>query len=41
MRSITVFVDITKVAYFWLKNADVNGTEGVCHMIYIYFLSLR
>ena len=37
MQSISVFPDITKVADFRRKNADVNRTQGVCHVIYIFF----
>ena len=36
MQSISVFLDITKVADFRLKNADVSRTQGVCHVIYIF-----
>ena len=36
MQSITVFLDITKIAYFWWKNADVIRTQGVCHVIYVF-----
>ena len=32
MQSISVFIDITKVADFQWKNAD-----EVCHVIYIFF----
>ena len=28
---------MTKIADFWLKNADFSRTQGVCHMIYIFF----
>ena len=35
MQSISVFLDITKVADFRLKNADVSATQGVCHVINI------
>ena len=34
------FLDKTKVIVFWLENADVNRTQGVCNVIYIYFLDL-
>ena len=37
MWSISVFLDITKIADFRLKNADVNRTQGVWHVIYIFF----
>ena len=36
MQSIYVFIDITKVADFRLKNADVSRTQGVADM-FIYF----
>ena len=35
MQSISAFLDITKVADFWRKNA-VSRTQGVCHVIYIF-----
>ena len=28
---------MTKISDFWWKNTDVSRTEGVCHMIYIFF----
>ena len=37
MQSISVFLDIAKFADFRWKNADVSRTQGVCHMIYIFF----
>ena len=38
MQSISVvFLDITKFADFWLKNTDVSRTQGVCHVIHIFF----
>ena len=37
MQSVSVFLDITKFADFWLKNADVSRTQRVYHMIYIFF----
>ena len=37
MQSIPVFVDIAKFANFQWKNADVSRTQGVCHMIYVFF----
>ena len=37
MQSIFVFLDITKFADFWWKNADVSRTQGVCQVIYIIF----
>ena len=40
--SISVFSDIAKFADFRRKNADVSGTQGVCHVnyIFIYFVGL-
>lgn len=29
--------NMTKISDFWWKNTDVSRTEGVCHMIYIFF----
>ena len=37
MQSISGFLDITKIADFWLKKADVSRNEEVCHVIYIFF----
>ena len=37
MQSLSVFRDITKVADFRWKNADVSRTQGVCHTIYAFF----
>ena len=37
MQSVSVFIDITKVADFSWKNADVRRTQGVCHVIHVYF----
>ena len=37
MQSISVFLDIAKLADFRLKNADVNRAQGVCHMIHSFF----
>ena len=34
------FLDKTKVIVFWLENADVSRTQGVCNVIYIYFFDL-
>ena len=39
MQAIYVFLDITKVADFRRKNADVSRTQGVCYVIYILFRS--
>ena len=35
--TVPVFLDIAKFADFRSKNADVNRTEGVCHVIHIFF----
>ena len=37
MQSISIFLDITKSADFRWQNADVSRTQGVCHMVYIFF----
>lgn len=37
MQSIFEFLGITKVAGFRWKNDDVNRTQKVCHMIYMFF----
>ena len=37
MQSISAFLDITKFTYFLWKNADVSRTQGVCHVIHIFF----
>ena len=37
MESISEFLDIAKIADFWSKNADVSRTQGVCHVIHIFF----
>ena len=37
MQSISVFFDITKVANFSSKKADVTGNQEKCHVIYILF----
>ena len=39
MQSINLFLDITKVADFWWKNADFSKTQRVCHVIYMFFRS--
>ena len=39
MQSISVFLDITKVSDFLWKNTDVCGTQEMCHVIYIFFVS--
>ena len=37
MQSISVVLDIAKVADFRWKNADVSRTDGVCHVIFMFF----
>ena len=37
MQSISVFSDIVKFADFWWISVDVSRTQGVCHVIYIFF----
>ena len=37
MKYVFVFLDITKVADFLLKNADFSRNRGVCHVIHIFF----
>ena len=39
MESLSVFLDVTKLADFRRKNADVGKNQGVCHVIYIIFAS--
>ena len=39
MQSISVFLDITKVTDFRLKNTDVSRTQVVRHVVYIFFES--
>ena len=37
MVSVSVFSDIVKFAAFRWKNANVSRTQGVCHVILIFF----
>ena len=37
IQSICGFLDVAKFADFRLKNADVSRTQGVCHVIYVFF----
>ena len=37
MQSISLFFGIAKFVDFQLKNADVSRTQGVCHVIHIFF----
>ena len=40
MQSVSVFLDITKVADFWRKNTDVTKNQEVRHVIHIFFVSV-
>ena len=37
MQSISVFLDIGKLADFQWKNPDASRPHEVCHVIHIYF----
>ena len=37
MQFIHVFLDIEKFADSQWKIADISGTQGVCHVIHIFF----
>ena len=37
MQSISIFLDITAIADFWLKSSDDSRTQAVCKVIYIFF----
>ena len=37
MQPISLFVDTTKFADFQWENAGVSRTQGVCHVIDIFF----
>ena len=37
MQSIYVFLDVAKFTDFRRKNADVSRTQGVCHVVHIFF----
>ena len=39
MPSTPVFPDITKIADFQWKNADVSRTQVICNVIYVFFTS--
>ena len=39
MESISVFLVIKKFADFRRKKTGVSRTQGVCHVIHIYFVS--
>ena len=36
-ESISVFLEITKIADFRRENADLNKTQKICHVIFIFF----
>ena len=40
MQSVSLFLDIIKVADFHWNNADVSKTEGLRDLIYLFFGSL-
>ena len=37
MQSISVFLDIGKFVDFLWKTANVSRTQGVCHVIHVFF----
>ena len=37
IQSTSVFLDVAKFADFRWKNAGVSRTQGMCHVIYIFF----
>ena len=37
MKFIFVFLGIAKFADFRCKNTDASRTQGVCHVIHIFF----
>ena len=39
MESISVFGDIKKATEIRWKYTDVSRTQGVCHTIYMFFVS--
>ena len=39
MQSISLFLDTVKFADFQSKNADDSKTQGVCHVIHVFFKS--
>ena len=36
-KSIAEFLDIAKFPDFWSKITDASRTEGMCHVIYVFF----
>ena len=39
MEPLYVFLAIAKFADFRWKNADVSRTQGLCHVIHLFFVS--
>ena len=39
MQPIPVFPDILKIADFRRKYADATRTQGLCHLIYVFYES--
>ena len=39
MQSKSVFLDVAEFASFRWKYADISRTQGVCHVIYMFFES--
>ena len=39
MQSISVFVDVIKANDLMFKNANVNGTQEVSHVVYMFLRS--
>ena len=37
MQSMSVFLDIAQFADFLRKNAGFSRTQGVCHVVHIFF----
>ena len=38
-KYISVFVHVAKFADFWLKKTDISKTQGVYHVIHVFFRS--
>ena len=41
MQSTPVFLDLTKIADFQWKNADVGRSQGVRHLICVFCIFFR
>ena len=39
MQPMSVFLDIEQFEGFWWKGVDISKTQGVCHVIHIFFVS--